>query len=101
MLKVDRQFVAGLGSRQDDEAIVASVVSLARSVGAVRIAEGVETLEHYSALRRMGCESGQGYLFGRPGVRSPARRHQRSRRGPATWATAPRTAAHAAVRRPW
>jgi len=66
VLKVDRQFVAGLGSRKDDEAIVASVVSLARSVGAVCIAEGVETLEQYAALRRMGCESGQGYLLGRP-----------------------------------
>ncbi len=66
VLKVDRQFVSGLGSRQDDEAIVASIVSLARSVGAVCIAEGVETLDQYTALHRMGCEFGQGYLFGRP-----------------------------------
>lgn len=65
-LKVDRQFVAGIGSRRDDEAIVASVVSLARSVGAVCIAEGVETREQYTALRRMGCDLGQGYLLGRP-----------------------------------
>lgn len=66
VVKIDRQFVAGLGSRRDDEAIVASVVSLAHSVGAVCIAEGVETLEQYAALRQMGCEFSQGYLFGRP-----------------------------------
>lgn len=66
VLKVDRQFVAGLGSCHDDEAIVASVISLARSVGAVCIAEGVETLEQYAVLQRMGCEFAQGYLFGRP-----------------------------------
>src|SRR3954452_2222680 len=42
-LKVDRTFVSGLGISDDDDAIVASVVSLARAVGAVSIAEGVET----------------------------------------------------------
>ncbi len=43
-----------------------SIVGLAHSVGAVCIAVGVETVEQYDALRRMGCEFGQGYLFGRP-----------------------------------
>jgi hypothetical protein len=41
-------------------------VSLARSVGAVCIAEGVETPEQRAALVGMGCHYAQGYLFGRP-----------------------------------
>jgi EAL domain-containing protein (putative c-di-GMP-specific phosphodiesterase class I) len=65
-LKVDRQFVAGMSTNDDDYAIVASVVSLARAVGAFCIAEGVETLEQYGALAQLGCEYAQGYLFGRP-----------------------------------
>jgi diguanylate cyclase (GGDEF)-like protein len=65
-IKVDRQFVAGLGVNAEDDAIIASVISLARGVGAVCIAEGVETVEQYLALRDLGCEFAQGYLFGRP-----------------------------------
>jgi diguanylate cyclase (GGDEF)-like protein/PAS domain S-box-containing protein len=66
MLKVDRAFVSGLGSDSDDSAIVASVVSLARSVGIVAIAEGVETAEQLAALQDLGCGCGQGYLWSRP-----------------------------------
>jgi diguanylate cyclase (GGDEF)-like protein len=65
-LKVDRQFVAGLGVSAEDDAIVASVITLARAVGAVCIAEGVETVEQYAALGQLGCEFAQGYLFARP-----------------------------------
>jgi diguanylate cyclase (GGDEF)-like protein len=65
-LKIDRQFVAGLGTNAEDDAIVASVIALARGVGAVCIAEGVETMEQYAALSDLGCEYAQGYLFGRP-----------------------------------
>lgn len=65
-LKLDRTFVAGVGTRADDEAICASVVSLARAVGAVSIAEGVETLEQYAGLRAAGCRQGQGFLWSRP-----------------------------------
>jgi EAL domain-containing protein (putative c-di-GMP-specific phosphodiesterase class I) len=66
-LKVDRAFVSGLGSNSDDSAIVASVVSLARAVGINAVAEGVETREQLSALQRLECSFGQGYLW------SPAR----------------------------
>ena len=66
-IKVDRSFVAGMGdgSTQDD-AIVASVVSLSRAVGAACIAEGVETDEQLLALRSLKCDQAQGYLFSRP-----------------------------------
>jgi diguanylate cyclase (GGDEF)-like protein len=65
-LKIDRTFVSGLGVSDDDDAIVASVVSLARAVGAVCIAEGVETHEQHGLLLALGCQYAQGYLFGRP-----------------------------------
>ena len=66
-LKVDRTFVSGLGSNSDDSSIVASVVSLARAFGIDAVAEGVETREQLSALQRLECSFGQGYLW------SPAR----------------------------
>jgi EAL domain-containing protein (putative c-di-GMP-specific phosphodiesterase class I) len=65
-LKVDRSFVAGLTADPADDAIVASVVTLARAVGALSIAEGVETSAQWSALRSLGCDYAQGYLFARP-----------------------------------
>ncbi|MDX6207149.1 MAG: hypothetical protein QOF39_3206 [Frankiales bacterium] len=66
-LKLDRSFVAGMGINGQDDAIVASVVNLAHAVGAVCIAEGVETQQQRAALRALGCQSAQGFLFG-PGV---------------------------------
>ena len=65
-LKVDRTFVGGLGENSDDAAIVASVVGLARAVGIVAIAEGVETSEQLATLQGLGCGCGQGYLWSRP-----------------------------------
>lgn len=65
-LKVDRQFVGGLGSNDNDDAIVASVVALAAAVGADCIAEGVETSAQLARLDALGCRYAQGYLFGRP-----------------------------------
>lgn len=70
LLKVDRSFVAGLGSNTGDSAIVAAVIGLAQSLGLATVAEGVETFEQLSALHALGCSFAQGYLFGRPG--SPA-----------------------------
>ena len=66
-LKIDRAFVAGIGTSSDDEAICSSVVSLAHAVGATSIAEGVETERQYAALRAFGCQQAQGFLWS-PGV---------------------------------
>ena len=64
-LKIDRSFVGGMGLNDDDDAIVASVIGLARAVGGSCIAEGVETEEQYAGLRALRCGFGQGWLFGR------------------------------------
>jgi diguanylate cyclase (GGDEF)-like protein len=66
-LKIDRSFVDGLGIRDQDTAIVASVIELAHTLGTAVVAEGIETIEQLHELLRLGCEHGQGYLLGRPG----------------------------------
>lgn len=65
ILKLDREFVSGLGSSADDEAICASVIRLARAVGAVCIAEGVEAPQQHSVLLSFGCQQAQGWLWSR------------------------------------
>ena len=65
-LKIDREFVAGLGSSPEDTAIVAAVLSMARALELDVIAEGVETDAQLAWLREHGCGMAQGYLLGRP-----------------------------------
>ncbi len=65
-IKIDRGFVAGLGLDTEDTTIVEAVVNLGHSFGIAVIAEGLETPLQLSRLRTMGCDRGQGYLFGRP-----------------------------------
>jgi diguanylate cyclase (GGDEF)-like protein/PAS domain S-box-containing protein len=66
MLKLDRTFVAGLGTNTDDSAIAAAVINLSRAMGLVSIAEGVETPEQLAELRELGCNLAQGYFFSSP-----------------------------------
>ncbi len=65
-LKIDRSFVAGFGGDPEDEAVVGLIVSLARTLGLRVVAEGVETAEQLDGLRRLGCDTVQGFHVGRP-----------------------------------
>jgi EAL domain-containing protein (putative c-di-GMP-specific phosphodiesterase class I) len=65
-LKIDRSFVDGLGADDDDSTIVEAIVRMAHSLRLAVVAEGVETEAQLSQLRRLGCDSAQGYLFARP-----------------------------------
>jgi diguanylate cyclase (GGDEF)-like protein/PAS domain S-box-containing protein len=65
-IKIDRSFVAGLGLDTDDTTIVEAVVNLGHSFGLEVVAEGLETPLQLARLRDIGCDRGQGYLFGRP-----------------------------------
>jgi diguanylate cyclase (GGDEF)-like protein/PAS domain S-box-containing protein len=65
-IKIDRGFVAGLGLDTEDTTIVEAVVNLGHSFGIAVVAEGLETPLQLTRLREMGCDRGQGYLFGRP-----------------------------------
>ncbi|TKR23844.1 EAL domain-containing protein [Cellulomonas hominis] len=70
LLKIDQSFVQELGGSgaagPRAAGVVEAVVALGRSLGADVIAEGVEDEARYTALRALGCDLAQGYLFGRP-----------------------------------
>ena len=65
-LKIDREFVTDVNSRQDSRAICSALVELARGLGISVLAEGVESLQEVQALHAMGCKLFQGYFFARP-----------------------------------
>ncbi len=64
-LKIDKTFTDGLGKYADDAKLVATIVEMAHSLGIEVTAEGVERPEQVEILRALGCDSVQGYLFGR------------------------------------
>jgi diguanylate cyclase (GGDEF)-like protein/PAS domain S-box-containing protein len=66
VVKIDRSFVGGVGSDQDDTAIVSAIVGMAHSLGLGVTAEGVETQVQVDELLRLGCTHAQGFLLGRP-----------------------------------
>ncbi|MBS1139697.1 MAG: diguanylate cyclase/phosphodiesterase [Proteobacteria bacterium] len=64
-LKIDRSFVEGIGRNTGDEAIIRTIMELARSLGFEVVAEGVETVEQADFLSGLGCEQLQGFLHGK------------------------------------
>ena len=65
-LKIDMGFVRGLTESVEDQRIVRSTVSLARSLGLRTVAEGVEDAGAEALVREYGVDFGQGFHFGRP-----------------------------------
>src|SRR6478735_4380302 len=78
VIKIDRSFVNGLGIDTEDSTIVEAVVRLGQALGLRVVAEGIESPLQLSRLRELGCDRGQGYLFGRP---RPANLIERERTG--------------------
>jgi EAL domain-containing protein (putative c-di-GMP-specific phosphodiesterase class I) len=66
VLKIDRSFVERLSHASDNAELARTVVRLGQSLQLVTVAEGVEDSAQFLTLRRMGCDIGQGYYFGRP-----------------------------------
>lgn len=71
-LKIDRSFVSDLASNNQDVAIVEAVITMANSMGLRTVAEGVEEGAQNVALRVLGCDDAQGYLYSKPAKASVA-----------------------------
>ena len=66
LLKIDRAFVAGLGTSDADDTIVAATAQMAHALGMAVVAEGVESEMQRERARELGCDFAQGYLFSAP-----------------------------------
>ncbi len=64
-LKIDRAFVAKLLANGQNDAIITSIVSLAKSLNLEVIAEGIELDHQLSSIKDLRCQYGQGFLFSR------------------------------------
>ena len=66
ILKIDRSFIEGVVAGWQGKAFLHTIVRLTETLSMTAVGEGVETHEQLSALRALGCELGQGFLFARP-----------------------------------
>jgi PAS domain S-box-containing protein len=64
-LKVDASFVSAMAGTRESRKIVAAIVGLGHSLGLITVGEGIETEEQAEMLLHLGCELGQGWLYGR------------------------------------
>ena len=67
VVKLDRSLLADVPGDTTAEAIVGGSVELAHALGAIVVAEGIETREQWRFVHMLGCDVAQGYLIGRPG----------------------------------
>ena len=65
-VKIDRSFVAEIGTQDDGTRLTAAMLAMAQSLDLTVVAEGIETEEHAHQLAALGCPYFQGYLFGKP-----------------------------------
>ncbi|HSF11840.1 MAG TPA: EAL domain-containing protein [Erythrobacter sp.] len=69
-LKIDKRFVQNMTTSEESMAVVRATIEIAHSLGKVVVAEGVEDAPVAAALRAMGCDQAQGYLFA-PAIAMP------------------------------
>jgi EAL domain-containing protein (putative c-di-GMP-specific phosphodiesterase class I) len=66
-LKFDKSMIEGIEGAAPRQEMVSALLRVVRSLGVRVIAEGVETERVAAICQRLGCDLGQGFLFGRPG----------------------------------
>jgi EAL domain-containing protein (putative c-di-GMP-specific phosphodiesterase class I) len=65
-IKIDRSFVMDANVDEKSNALLHSVMGIARNLGFTVVAEGIESSEQLAFLKGLGCQYGQGYFFGKP-----------------------------------
>ncbi|MGC4006783.1 MAG: EAL domain-containing protein [Pirellulales bacterium] len=65
-LKIDRSFISRLGTSDESDEIVRTIITLAHNLGMEVTAEGIEESDQHATLHQMLCETGQGYHYSRP-----------------------------------
>ena len=66
LLKIDKSFVGGMESREENRKLVHAMINLAHNLKLEVVAEGVETPEQLDLLRGFGCDQVQGYFISKP-----------------------------------
>ncbi len=66
VLKIDRSFVEQISRSRRDREIVAAVTAMSHALGMTVVGEGIETSHQLTTLAELGCDEGQGLLFGPP-----------------------------------
>ncbi|MCB0348034.1 MAG: EAL domain-containing protein [Bdellovibrionales bacterium] len=64
-IKIDKSFTQSIADEKS-YMIVKAIIDMAKGLRVPIIAEGIETVEQYQALRFLGCDFGQGYLYSKP-----------------------------------
>lgn len=65
-IKIDRSFIAGIETSDEQQKLTASMIAMAGALGLKTLAEGVETEAAVATLRRLGCDELQGFVFAHP-----------------------------------
>lgn len=65
-IKIDRGFIFGIETCEEQQKLTASMIAMARALGISTLAEGVETEDAEAMLRRLGCDLFQGFLLAKP-----------------------------------
>ncbi|MEP4890974.1 MAG: EAL domain-containing protein [Aliiglaciecola sp.] len=65
-LKIDRSFVNGIASCNEDFTLCSAIIAMAQRLGMHIVAEGIEDETQLQILSQLGCDTAQGYLLGRP-----------------------------------
>ena len=63
IIKIDQSFIRPIHESTRNDTLLETIISLGQKLNMTMLAEGIETKQQFSRLRRLGCELGQGFLF--------------------------------------
>jgi diguanylate cyclase (GGDEF)-like protein/PAS domain S-box-containing protein len=66
VVKIDRSFTANADSKDGDLVLLKGIIDLGHALELNMVAEGIETPEQHTIVRKLGCHQAQGFYFGRP-----------------------------------